>query len=388
MKKKIVTLIFLILVSVIFSNNQNSYTRSNLERDYWPTESWQYASYRDVDLNQEIIENMFEHISLSNYQIRSVLLVKDGYLVVEEYSIVGPNTLQPVYSVTKSITSSLIGIAINEGYISGVNQSILDYLWDDNIPNLIGKENITIEHLLTMTSGIAWTENISYNSPENFFRQLIISSNWVEFVLNQDMVTEPGTEWNYNSGGSHLLSAIIEKATGESTLMYADYHIFSKLGFSEYTWETDPQDIYFGGSGLRIMSKDMAKFGYLLLNNGSWNGTQIISEEWVEQATESSVILSDATHYGYQWWIYPQYNVYLALGWAGQIICIIPEYDIVAVFTSELNEEESPFRDLIGNYIIPAAVKGFTDAASFHTVTIISSLLVCSVVHFIMRRKK
>ncbi len=222
----------ILLYIVSLSNNQVGITESNLERDYWPTEEWQYATFEEVGMNEDRIVEMFEYIDANNFNVDSVLIVKEGYMVVEEYlSYFSSETLHPVYSVTKSFTSTLIGIAIEEGYIDSVDQKVLDFLGHVDVPNIDSKENVTIAHLLTMTSGIAWNEDISYYDSANTFRQLHDSSNWVEFVLNQPMEDEPGNTWKYNSGGSHLLSAIIENATGISTLGYADSHIFSTLGF-------------------------------------------------------------------------------------------------------------------------------------------------------------
>ncbi len=384
-KYRFVALILLFIVSL--SNNQLNLTESNPDRTYWPTEEWQYASFEQVGLNEERIVEMFEDIEDNNYAIDSVLIVKDGFLVVEEYlTAYTSETLHPVYSVTKSFISTLIGKAIAEGYIESVDQKILDFLGHVDVPNIVLKENVTIAHLLTMTSGLEWIEDISYYDPANSFRQLIESTNWVEYILSQNMADEPGNAWNYNSGGSHLLSAIIENATGVSTLEYADTHIFSALGFSDYFWDTDPQDICFGGSDLHLLPRDMAKFGYLLLNNGTWGDTQIVSEEWVSQATEGKITLTDRTHYGYQWWVYPLIDSYLALGWAGQIICVIPEHDIVAIFSSSLDESDFPFREYF-DYIIKASEEGYTEYASLTLISIIFSISICTIV-IVFRRKK
>lgn len=379
-----------IILLFIFSlsSNQVGITESSPERDYWPTDSWQYASFEEVEMNEDRIVEMFEYIDENNYAVDSVLIAKEGYMVVEEYlSYYSSETLHPVYSVTKSFTSTLIGRAIEEGYIESVDQKILDFLGHIDVPNIGNKENITIEHLLTMTSGIAWNEEISYYDPENTFRKLYDSSNWVEFVLNQPMEDEPGNTWKYNSGGSHLLSAIIENATGISTRDYAENQIFSKLGFSNYFWEEDPQEIYFGGSGLQLMPKDMAKLGYLFLNNGTWNDNQIVSEEWVSQASEGKIYLSDRTEYGYQWWVFPRIDAYLALGWAGQIICVIPQHDIVAVFTSSLDESEFPFREFLADYIIKASEEGYIKTTSIKLISVILSLSICTIV-MVFKKKR
>jgi CubicO group peptidase (beta-lactamase class C family) len=338
-------------------------------------------------MNEERIVEMFEYIDENNYAIDSVLIVKDGYMVVEEYlSYYSSETLHPVYSVTKSFTSTLIGRAIEEGHIESVDQKILDFLGHVDVPNIESKENITIAHLLTMTSGMEWNEDISYLDPANSFRQLMESSNWVEYILSQNMVDEPVNTWEYNSGGSHLLSAIIENATGVSTLGYASTHIFSTLGFSDYFWDKDPQDICFGGSDLHLLPRDMAKLGYLFLNNGTWNDTQIVSEEWVSQASEGKIYLSDRTEYGYQWWVFPLIDAYLALGWAGQIIMVIPEHDIVAVFTSSLDESDFPFREFAADYIIKASEEGYTESASITLISIILPLSFCTLVFALIKK--
>ncbi|MCK5141407.1 MAG: serine hydrolase, partial [Candidatus Heimdallarchaeota archaeon] len=362
---------------------------SSLERDYWPTDGWQCASFEEVGMNEARIVEMFEYIDDNNYAVDSVLIVKDGYLVVEEYlSYYSSETLHPVYSVTKSFTSTLIGVAIKEGYIDSVDQSILDFLGHTDVPNIESKENITVEHLLTMTSGLAWNEEISYYDPANTFMLMKSSSNWVEFVLGQDMEDEPGEISNYNSGGSHLLSAIIENATGISTLGYANLHIFSPLGFSNYIWEEDPQEICFGGAGLELLPRDMAKLGYLFLNNGTWNDTQIVSEEWVSQASEGKIYLSDRTDYGYQWWVFPLIDAYLANGWAGQIIMVIPKQDIVAVFTSSLDEGDFPFREIVADYIIKASDEGYIELTSIPLISVLLSLSICTIIIIVKRKKR
>lgn len=380
LKKRYLTIGIISMFIFSLSNSQMKITECSLDRSYWPTEEWKHATFKESGVNEEIIIEMFDYIEDNNYDIDSVLIAKDGYLVVEEYLTFSSETLHPVYSVTKSFTSTLIGKAIEEGYIESVNQNILDFLGHIDVPNIESKENIIIEHLLTMTSGITWNEDISYYDPANTFRQMTDSSNWVEFILNQEMEDEPGNMWNYNSGGSHLLSAIIENATGITTLEYADDNIFSELGFSNYYWEEDPQNISFGGNGLQLLPRDMVKFGYLFLNNGTWNGTDIVSEDWVKQASEGEITLSNTTNYGYQWWVYPLINSYLALGWAGQIICVIPEYDTVVVITSSLDEGEISFRELLADYIIKALEEGSIEPTPITLISVILPMIISTLV--------
>jgi CubicO group peptidase (beta-lactamase class C family) len=247
------------------------------------------------------------------------------------------NSRHILYSCTKSVTSALIGIAIEEGYIGGVDDKILDYFDEDDIQiNDSRKQNITIANLLTMSAGFEWNESISYYDPANSFRQLITSDNWVQFVLDRPMVSNPGLIFNYNSGISHLLSAIIQKTTGKTTLEFANEHLFGPLGITNIFWDTDPQGINFGGSELYLTPRDMAKFGYLYLNNGSWDGIQIISHQWVNASISHQIIVSEYNDYGYQWWMPKNGSQYLAVGWSAQRIYVMPDYNIVLVFTANV----------------------------------------------------
>ncbi|MHA2309008.1 MAG: serine hydrolase domain-containing protein, partial [Candidatus Heimdallarchaeaceae archaeon] len=343
--KKIRTLLFVvILFSLVVS--QENLVNSDLVRDYWPTNGWLTSSLREANLNQSRIDDMFEYIEGNNFDIDSILVIKEGNLTIEEYFTEDytKTDLHSVFSVTKSVSSALIGIAIEEGYIESVDQKILDFFQDVNVLNKTNKENITIEHLLTHTSGVYWREDqLPYSSPDNSFNLMTDSPNWVEFLLNLSMENEPGTVRNYNSGDSHLLSAILTNATGTSTYLYAKEHLFDPLGIENLIWSQDPQGICFGGSGLRLRPRSMAKFGYLYLNNGTWDQEQLISKEWVLNSTKAHVVIDDWRSYGYQWYVYPQVNSYVALGYQQQIIWINPEYDLVIVFTSTISEGIWPY---------------------------------------------
>lgn len=388
--KKTFSLFFLIIfLSVAF--NQQSQVKGDLERDYWPTNGWQYSSLKEANLNEARINEMFEYIEENNYDIDSVLIVKNGNLTVEEYlnELYSFDTLHSVYSVTKSIVSALIGIAIEEGHIESVDQKILDYFQDVSVLNVIDKENITVEHLLTHTSGIYWRESqVPYSSPENTFGKMTSSTNWVEFILNQTLEYEPGTVRNYNSGDSHLLSAILTNATGVSTQQYAIEHIFDPLGINRFEWQQDPQGIFFGGSGLLLNSRSMAKFGFLYLNNGTWDENQLVPKEWVINSTKDPVVIDDWASYGYQWWVYPQVNSYLALGFGQQIVWITPELDLVIVFTSSIFEGVWPFVTLAVDFIFQAIEEGFVEETISSFVFVILPITVIAYLILIRNRRK
>jgi CubicO group peptidase (beta-lactamase class C family) len=216
------------------------------------------------------------------------------------------------------------------------------------------KQNITIEHLLTMTAGFEWV-GPDLMSQEYSWGQAVYSGNPVEFILNLNMSYDPGTTWYYNGGCSHLLSAIITATTGNSTLEFAQEYLFDPLGIDYVYWPRDPQGIYYGGQNIGLTPRDMAKFGYLFLNNGTWDGEQIISKEWVETSTETRFVLPHYG-YGYQWWTFFPHQIYFALGMYQQKIIVVPDSDVVIVFTASIEHGPDPEPGLVFEYILPAVL--------------------------------
>ncbi|MHA2380653.1 MAG: serine hydrolase domain-containing protein [Candidatus Thorarchaeota archaeon] len=334
-------------------------------RDYWPTEGWRVSSPYQQVMSEPRLNSMLEYIAAQDYSIDSVVIVRHGYIVLEEY--LNPEhdvtTRHEIYSCTKSFISALVGAAIEEGLVAGVEQKVLSFFPNRTFDNMDSrKENITLEDMLTMTPGLEWHElDIPYSSPDNSFRLMYSTSDWVQYVLDRPMAQDPGEVWNYNSGASHILSVILQNLSSSSPADYIDWvtsHIYNPLGIGGLTWYDDPQGNYFGGSGMRLTPREMAKFGYLFLNNGSWDGEQIIPEAWVEVSTSSQAERSSSTHYGYQWWVFPDIGMYAAHGYGGQNIIVVPEYDMVVVFTSSLPEDQWPFPHFVSEYIIPAALDG------------------------------
>jgi len=254
-----------------------------------------------------------------------------------------------------------MGIAINKGIISDVNQKMTDFFPEYEIDNLTAdKKNITLEHMLTMSTGLEWYEmEYSYGDERNSFYQWVRSDERVKYVLDLPMTAVPGTDYNYNTGVSHLLSAIIQKESGMRTDSFAMKNLFEPLGINDFYWFIEPNGIPTGGHGLLLSPRDMAKFGYLYLNNGIWDGTQVVPENWVKESSKPLIQRKYITdfYYGYQWWVRPD-NYYCAVGYAGQWIYVVPDSDLVVVFTNSINEEEylqltTPER-LLRTYILPA----------------------------------
>jgi CubicO group peptidase (beta-lactamase class C family) len=246
-------------------------------------------------------------------------------------------------SVTKSVTSSLIGIAIARGEIAGVDAPLLPLLADYDLSGVDdGLQAARLEDLLTMRLGIEWHEQDRPIGPENTTIQLEFSDDWVEFTLAQPMDAAPGERWVYNSGGSHLMSAILRSATGRTTEVYAKEHLFGPLGIEDFHWKREPAGLPDTEGGLYLEAEDLARFGQLYLNGGVWNGTRILPEGWVEASVARQVedVAPENPNwnagYGYQWWRIDRDGVvvWAGLGYGGQYLLVLPEQEIVAVANS------------------------------------------------------
>ncbi len=307
-------------------------------------------------MDSALLARMFDYIEQQEVDVHGVLVVRNGYTVVEAYyPPYGPNIQHRTASVGKSFTGALVGIAIHEGYIEGVDQKVADFFPDhSDWQNDPLKQAMTIEHLLTMTSGLDWPESAaSYSSSQNVMSQMMRSRDWVQFVLDRPMSAAPGATYNYSSGVSHLLSAIIQEAAGMRTLSFAHQYLFEPLGASRVSWMTDSRGTVFGAGGLRITLRDMARFGQLYLQGGVWGGKQIVPAEWVEASVAPQVSAHGAaSYYGYQWWVRGS-GIYAAHGYRGRRIFVIPDLEMVVVFTADLSGNAPSV--ILSNFIIPAA---------------------------------
>ena len=296
-------------------------TPANLERPVNLNDGIQTASLKDVGMDTAIIIEIIDGINSGFYPNRhSLLIYKDGKLVLEEYfsgkdekawtgdlGIVehNINTMHDLRSVTKSVVSSCIGIAIAKGHIKGVDQKIFDFFPEYEQFNVGPKKDLTVEHLLTMSSGLEWNEEVPYDNPENSEILMSDSADPLAFILSRPIATEPGTAWRYNGGTTQLLAEIIKRATGKSAAEFANENLFKELGITEYEWAEFPgTKTPIAASGLRLKTRDILKFGILYQNNGKWDGKQIVPASWVEKSLSSGVSRGDDGGYGYQFWIF------------------------------------------------------------------------------------
>ncbi len=316
---------------------------------YWPTAGWRTSSPEDQGMDSQKLADMLDAVQQKHLDLHSLLVIRNGYLVSETYfGSYQPDTPHELWSCTKSFVATLIGIAIDKGYIDGTDQRIIDYFPGQVFANSgAQKDDMTLEDVLTMTTGLDWQET------DSAFRGMYQSPDWVEYVLDLPMVQPAGSGFRYCSGCSHLLTAILQKATGMNPRDFAEQHLFAPLGISNARWDTDSEGVPIGGWGLQITPRDMSKLGYLYLHGGRWDGGQIVSSGWVEAATQKHVDSDSDLGYGYQWWTYPSYGAYIAIGLYGQVIFVVPDDDLIVVATADVDGSEAIFQ-LIEQYIIPS----------------------------------
>ncbi len=325
--KKGFTQLIIVLVCVL------CITQSGETSDYWPTDRWRTSTPAAQGVNPNVLADMLSKIRSIPNSIDSVLIVKNGYLVLDAYFYPFQKEWPHIiHSCTKSITSTLIGIAIDRGAISGVDLGLLDFFPDISPTDMADtKKNITLEHVLTMSAGLACTDSYKYRWTG--LKKLRQSPDWTRHMLDLPMREAPGSQFDYCNGATYLLSAILQKQTGMRSLDFARKHLFDPLGITDVTWEKNSQGIDIGYGRMWLKPHDMAKFGWLFLKRGKWDNKTIVSEAWVSQATKGHIKATLFDQYGYQWWV--DKGFYAAVGYGGQRIFVVPEQNMVVVFTSQ-----------------------------------------------------
>ena len=277
-------------------------------------------------------------------QLRSLLVSYHGQIVSEYYAKgVRSTSLANIKSASKSLISTLVGIAIDRGLITGLREPIASWypeLRQDKDPR---KQRITIEDLLTMRSGLESTSGRNYG-------RWVQSPNWVRFALTRPMVANPGDGMQYSTGSSHLLSDILTKVTGVSTWQFANDTLARPLGFTLARWPTDSQGIYFGGNDMLLTPTQMVSIGELYLHRGLMNGTQVVPAAWVDTSCvpRTASVFDGDRKYGYGWWMqeFQGGSACFAWGFGGQYIMVFRDLDLVVVATSstDVNDERFGYR--------------------------------------------
>ncbi len=322
--------------------------------DFWPTEGWRYSTPEEQGIESYPLADMIQKILEKKLNIDNITIVRNGYAVLDVYFHPFPKDAKHIiHSCTKSVTSALIGIAIDKGIIGGVDEAVIDFFPDKTFANLdADKEAMTLEHLLTMSTGLDCRDSYLYDWEG--LNEMRRHMDWIQFVLDLPMREAPGTRFEYCNGASYLLSAILHVTTKNTVLAFANEHLFGPLGISGVEWPVSRQFINTGWGGVWMTPHDMAKIGLLYLNEGRWDGEQIVSSKWVKASTSAQVTAGTlAESYGYQWWVDGEY--YMALGYAGQLIIVHPENNSVVVFTSVLASRNFfTAEQLYWDFILPA----------------------------------
>jgi CubicO group peptidase (beta-lactamase class C family) len=308
--------------------------QANDSSQAWPTKEWRTSTPEEQGMDSTTLANLIDFGA--THELESLLVIRHGTIVAEAYyAPFRAGVKHRINSATKSVIGTLIAIALKEGLLDGLDHRVMDFFSDRTIANLDdNKKAITIQNLLDMTSGLDWTEPLGGGGRPQSMIAMEQSADWEQFVLDRPMATEPGAAFNYDSGNPQLLSAILTRLTGQSALDYARKRLFGPLGISDVLWRSDPHGVSIGGYGLFLQPRDMAKFGYLYLHNGVWEGDQIIPPSWIDRIRHASVPMNLMNlRYENLFWVAPDSNVYFANGYHGQRIFVMPALDIVAVAT-------------------------------------------------------
>jgi CubicO group peptidase (beta-lactamase class C family) len=330
----------------------------------------------EYQFNQEKIPELINKIEAGDFgKIHSLIIIQNDAVINERYfDGWHRHKLHELFSVTKSVTSALIGIAIEQGFIEGVDLKLIDLFPEYNrLENMDPRKNvINLENLLTMTAGYRWNEldvpyknkNGSWNAENDIVKMHINSQDVTKYVLDLPVVNDPGKKYNYNTGCSILLGEIIRRKTGKSAEEYAAEHLFKPLGIRRWKWKKSSDGTTDTGGGLYLYPVDMAMFGYLFLNNGKVNGKQIISEDWIARSTKGYVFTKTG-EYGYQWWRFKRNSgepysdlinsTYYAVGIGNQCLFIIPKSNTVVVTTADnLLHPGKNVYSIFFEYILPS----------------------------------
>ena len=307
--------------------------RDGANQVYWPTQSWRSCPPEEEGIDSGKLAEGLLTISQKDIDIHSLLIIRDGWVLTDAafYPYDG-KTVHDLASVTKSLMTTLIGIAADQGKLQ-LDQPMVSFFPGRSIANRDArKDSITVRQLASMSSGL---DSLGFAQDEGTLSEMQRSSDWVQFALDRKVVSIPGTHFVYDSPGMHLLSAILQQATGKTALEFARENLFSPLGISDVIWPADPQGISHGWGDVYLHPSDAAKIGYLWLNKGRWDGRQIVSRRWVEDSVKVQATTGLSDDYGYGWWVLSGSTPgeFAAVGRGGQRVQVIPQFKIIVVTT-------------------------------------------------------
>ncbi len=319
------------------------------------------ASLEDAGMDPTLLIKLTNQILSGEIpNIHSLLVMKDNKLVLEEYFYgYTADKTHRVHSVTKSITSALVGITIGQGFIKDVHEPAWHYFSErENTKWVDERYPIQLQHLLNMSAGLDW-KGLTLNEP-NDDMDMYKTADYIGYLLNKSLKYTPGSHFCYNNGLSLMLGQAIEKSSGLPVDAFAQQYLFNKIGAAHYSWDIEANGITRTDGGLKLRPIDMLKFGNLFLNDGKWNNEQVIPTGWVYASTSPKINLGNLA-YGYHWWVKDYtigqtiFNTFYALGHGEQSIMVVPSHNLVFVMTAGnyLQHEQKPF-EIIENYILPS----------------------------------
>lgn len=313
--------------------------------EVWPTEGWKTSAPEEQGVDSDKLAAMLAFLGDQGSPVHGILVVRHGRLVLEAYaSPYGPDKPHLVYSAAKSFVSALVGIAIQDGAIRGVDQKLGTIFPPGTLGAGMGDR--TLRDLLTMTSGVGEPQN----PPAGEERR------WLEYALATPALQPPG-KFKYSNVSAHMVLDAIARVTGKPAPEYAQARLFGPLGIRDVEFGTDGKGARDGGDRLSLLPRDMARFGYLFLRKGIWNGRPLMPAAWVEESTRKHVDTAGEMlgkdGYGYFWWM-EEFGGYSALGYGAQYIFVVPEKDLVVVFTADMPSDFQLLRQMMKIFVLPA----------------------------------
>lgn len=335
-------------------------------------DGWPVADLTSAGLDPKAISDLVDMISagVSVSNVHAVLIEHKRRLVFEQYwtgedgelGIVahGPRTLHDIRSISKSVTSLLLGIALRADADNALTRPIASFFQSrhDLTPAL---NEVTLHHVLTMTAGFSWNETIVPYTDRNDFVRLLSSDDPVGFVLSKDLSDNPGATWTYNSGLTDVIAGVIEQLTGQPLITYAEDVLFGPLGINDYEWWRPPSwpEDHFpsAAAGLRMRARDLAKIGSITLNEGKWLGRQIVPQTWIKTSTDRQIENSKGQFgYGYFWYqgrLISGHQVIRGSGYGGQEILILPDHELaITIFAGNYDDPDWAISERIAGRII------------------------------------
>jgi CubicO group peptidase (beta-lactamase class C family) len=343
-------------------------------------DGWSVARPEDTGVDGALLCGIAPRLKANGDNVHSVVVARNGKLIFEQYFAgydepwglpdktydFDATTKHDMRSVSKSVTSLLVGIAIDRKHF-GPDDPVIKFFPEYSSQRSPGWEHVTLRHLLTMSSGMQWDENRRWNDPKNDEPHLGSEADPINYVLSKPIAAPPRTHWTYNGGSTDLLGAVVAKASGKAFDAFAREALFQPLGIIDWEWKTYRNGKIGPAAALRLRPRDAAKIGQLALNRGVWNGQQIVSAQWIADSFaprfQAIGYFGGLFFYGYQWWIGRTLSDgreipwIAAQGWGGQRLYIVPELDIVVMTTSAMYghpREGVAALDILTNFVIPA----------------------------------